>query len=94
MGDKDQLIVMVTIQDLDVDARLGHPARKRAELTGYVLLQPLNEYVPFRENMDAGCFQGALSLHPDIRLVAKPGRALLQRTHRAQVTPAGGHERQ
>src|SRR5881296_475477 len=55
--DKDQPMVMVGVQNLDVDPGLGHPAREQSELTGHVLLQSLYEYVPFREDLDAGRFQ-------------------------------------
>ena len=55
--DKDQLMGMVAVQNLDVDASLCHPAREPTELTGHVLLQPLNEHVPFREDLDARRFQ-------------------------------------
>ncbi|MDP1861950.1 MAG: hypothetical protein Q8K82_25040 [Gemmatimonadaceae bacterium] len=55
--DKDQLMIMVTVQDFDVDARFGHSAREQTELTGHVLLQSLNEHFPFREDLDASRFQ-------------------------------------
>lgn len=55
--DKNQLIVMVAVQDFDVDASLGHPAREQTELTGHVLLQSLSEHLSFREDLDARRFQ-------------------------------------
>ena len=54
---KDQLMVMVAVQDFDVDASLGHSAREQPELTGHVLLQPLNEHFLFGEDLDASRFQ-------------------------------------
>ena len=54
IDDQDQLVIVVAVEDLDVDAGLRHPAREQAELTGHVLLQSLNEHFPFREDSDAG----------------------------------------
>jgi len=74
--DQDQLMVVVAVQNLDVDARLGHPARQQAELTGQVLLQSLNQHFPLGENLNAGRFQrpaGARSVGKEKMGHALPG---------------------
>jgi hypothetical protein len=35
--DKNHLMVMIAVQDLNVDARLCHAAREQAKLTGHIL---------------------------------------------------------
>jgi hypothetical protein len=55
---QNQLMVVIAVQDFDVHAGLGHSAREQAELAGDILLQPLNDDVPFCEDADAGRFEG------------------------------------
>lgn len=55
--DEDQVVVVVAVEDFDVDAGLGHPARELAELTGLGLVQPLHQGLPFGEHADAGRFE-------------------------------------
>ena len=50
-------MVMVTVQDLDIDAGLGHPAGQLSELAGNILSQPLDQNLPFGDDADAGGFQ-------------------------------------
>ena len=51
-------MVMVAVQHLDVDSRLGHPSGEQTELTGHLLLQSLNQHFPFGEHRDPGRFEG------------------------------------
>lgn len=46
-------MVMVAVEDFDVDARVGHPSRELAELTGPVLVQSLDHDLTFFKNLDA-----------------------------------------
>jgi hypothetical protein len=57
VDDKDQLMVMVAVQDFDVDAALGHSPCEQAELTWNGLLQSLDEYLPFGDDADASRFK-------------------------------------
>src|SRR5687768_11344326 len=50
-------MVVVAVQHLDIDSRLGHPAGEQAELPGHVLLQTLNQDLPLREHLDPGRFE-------------------------------------
>jgi len=43
-------MIVVAVQDLNVDARLGHPPRDLAELPGFGLVQSLDEHVTLCEN--------------------------------------------
>jgi len=46
-------VVVVTVEDLDVDAGLGHTACEKAKLARHTLLQALDKDVPLREDADA-----------------------------------------
>lgn len=50
-------MIVVAVEDLDVDARVGHPARNLAELTWRSLVQSLDQDLPFFQNMDACRFK-------------------------------------
>jgi hypothetical protein len=54
-------MVMIAVEDFDVDACLGHPAREQTELAGDVLLQALNENLSFRKHADSGRFESRFS---------------------------------
>src|SRR5258708_24218415 len=40
--DKNQLVIVIAVEYLDVDTRLGHPSRDLAELTRFSLVQSLD----------------------------------------------------
>jgi hypothetical protein len=48
---------MVAIEDFNIDARLGHPARELPKLTGFGLIQPLYKDLPFVEDADPSGFE-------------------------------------
>lgn len=59
---QNQLVVMIAVQHLDVDARVGHHARQGAELAGSRLIEPRDHDL-------------AVVQHPDARSF-KPGRSV------------------
>ena len=62
--DEDQLVIVVAVKYLDVDACLGHPARDLAELAGFSLVQSQDEDVAYFQNVDACRFERFASGHP------------------------------
>jgi hypothetical protein len=64
--DQNQLVIVVAVEDLDIDAGVSHPAREQTELAGHVLLQSLNEHLSILENPDASFLErraGGRSVH-------------------------------
>src|SRR5439155_19618119 len=51
---QDQLVIVIAVENLDVDARVGHSSGELAELTGDVLLQPLHQHLALGKDLDAG----------------------------------------
>ena len=54
---KNQLMVVVAVENFDIDAGFGHPAREQAELAGDILLEALDEDFPFLDEADARGFK-------------------------------------
>ncbi len=59
VDDEDQLVIVVAIEDLDVDAGVRHPAADLAELTWLGLVEPLDDNVSLRQNRDSGILERA-----------------------------------
>ncbi len=57
-------MTVVAVDDLDVDAGLGHSARDLAELTWLGLVQSLHEHLPFFLNANARRFERPASSGP------------------------------
>ena len=55
--DEDELVIVVAVKDLDVDARLGHPSRDLAELTWFSLVQSQDDDVAYFQNVNARRFE-------------------------------------
>jgi hypothetical protein len=53
------LVFVVTVQNLNIDACLGHAACEFTELTGFILPQALDEDFALVNYPDTGRFQGA-----------------------------------
>jgi hypothetical protein len=53
IDDQYQLVVVIAVKNLDVDACLGHPARELAQLAGLRLTQALHEHFTLRDNADS-----------------------------------------
>ncbi len=57
VDDQDQLVIVIAIKHLDIDAGLCHAPREQAELTRYILLQLLDEHFPLFENLNTNSFE-------------------------------------
>jgi len=64
VNDKDELVIVVAVERLDVNARLGHPARDLAELTRFRLVQSLDKDIAFFQDVDACRFERSASGSP------------------------------
>src|SRR4029077_4421997 len=54
VDDEDQLVIVVAVEDLDVDACFGHAARDLTELARLTLIQSLDKHVALLQNTDSG----------------------------------------
>lgn len=66
--DEDELMRMVAVQHVDVDAGRGYAAREQTKLTGHVLLQSQHDDFPFREDSYAcrlQCLSGGGSVREE-----------------------------
>lgn len=52
-------MIVVAVEYLDVDARVRHPTSQRAELSGFGLVQPLNQHFAFLQHANARGLEGA-----------------------------------
>jgi hypothetical protein len=57
VNDEDQLVIVITVEYLNVYARLGHPSSELPELARFRLIKSLDQYFPFFHNSDACCFE-------------------------------------
>jgi hypothetical protein len=57
VDDQYQLVIMVAVEDLNVDAGLRHPLRQLTELPWLSLIQSLNQNVTLFDDLNAGSFQ-------------------------------------
>ncbi len=51
-------MVVIAVENLDVDASVGHPAADLAELAGFVLPETLDEHLTYGEHAKAGGDEG------------------------------------
>lgn len=50
-------MIVVTVEDFDVDAGVGHPSRELAELAWDRLLESLDDYIALGDDTNAGFLQ-------------------------------------
>src|SRR5258705_6937289 len=58
---QDEPMIVIAVENLDVHAGIGHPAREEPQLPRNALLQTHDHHLPHREHPDPGRFQRVTS---------------------------------
>jgi hypothetical protein len=56
VDNQNKVVVMIAVENFDINPCLGHSASDLPELTRLSLVQPLDQHLPFINDMYAGSF--------------------------------------